>query len=70
MYAIRSYYAGSEVTITGVGVNPTRTGLLEVMNRMGADIQLLNRRDVAGEPVADIRVKSASLKGTRIGPEP
>lgn len=60
---------GSEVTITGVGVNPTRTGLLEVMNRMGADIQLLNRRDVAGEPVADIRIKSASLKGIRIGPE-
>lgn len=60
---------GSDITITGVGVNPTRTGLLEVMNRMGADIQLLNRRDVAGEPVADIRVKSASLKGIHIGPE-
>jgi 3-phosphoshikimate 1-carboxyvinyltransferase len=60
---------GSDVTITGVGVNPTRTGLLEVMNRMGADIELLNRRDEAGEPVADIRVKSAALRGVHIGPE-
>lgn len=64
-----SIVPGSDVTISGVGVNPTRTGVLEVMNRMGADIQLLNKRDVAGEPVADIRVKSASLRGTRIGPE-
>jgi 3-phosphoshikimate 1-carboxyvinyltransferase len=60
---------GSDVTITGVGVNPTRTGLLEVMTRMGADIQLLNRRDEAGEPVADIRVKSAPLRGVTIGPD-
>lgn len=60
---------GSDVTITGVGVNPTRTGLLEVMNRMGADIQLINRRDEAGEPVADIRVKSAALRGVHIGPD-
>src|SRR5215510_4725394 len=58
---------GSDVTVTGVGVNPTRTGLLEVMERMGADIQLLNRRDEAGEPVADIRVKSAPLRGITIG---
>jgi 3-phosphoshikimate 1-carboxyvinyltransferase len=60
---------GSDVTITGVGINPTRTGLLEVLDRMGADIQLLNRRDEAGEPVADIRVKSAPLRGTTIGPD-
>ncbi len=60
---------GSDVTITGVGVDPTRTGLLEVMNRMGADIQLINRRDEAGEPVADIRVKSAALRGVHIGPD-
>lgn len=61
--------AGSDVTITNVGVNPTRTGLLEVMERMGADIQLLNRRDEAGEPVADIRVKSAPLHGVTVGPD-
>ena len=59
---------GSDVTITGVGVNPTRTGLLDVMDRMGADIQLLNRRDEAGEPVADLRVRSAPLRGVTIGP--
>jgi 3-phosphoshikimate 1-carboxyvinyltransferase len=60
---------GSDVTITGVGVNPTRTGLLDVLQRMGADIQLLKRRESAGEPVADIRVKSAPLHGVTIGPE-
>ncbi len=60
---------GSDVTIAHVGVNPTRTGILDVMTRMGADIQLLNRREEAGEPVADIRVKSAALRGVTIGPE-
>ncbi len=60
---------GSDVTIQGVGVNPTRTGILDILARMGADIQLLNRREEAGEPVADIRAKSAPLKGVMIGPE-
>lgn len=60
---------GSDVTVTGVGINPTRTGLLEVMNRMGADIQLLNQREEAGEPVADIRAKAAPLRGVTIGPD-
>ena len=60
---------GSDVTIRQVGINPTRTGLLDVMTRMGANIQLLNRREEAGEPVADIRVKSARLHGVTIGPE-
>ena len=64
-----SIVPGSDITITGVGVNPTRTGLLDVLERMGGDIQLLNRRDQAGEPVADIRVKSAPLRGSTIGPE-
>jgi 3-phosphoshikimate 1-carboxyvinyltransferase len=62
-----SIIPGSDVTVQGVGVNPTRTGILDVMNRMGADIQLLNRREEAGEPVADIRVKSAPLGGVTIG---
>lgn len=57
----------SEVMIRGVGVNPTRSGLLEVLTRMGADIQLLNRREEAGEPVADLLVKSAALHGVTIG---
>lgn len=60
---------GSDVTIRHVGINPTRTGLLDVMTRMGADIQLLNQREEAGEPVADIRVKSARLHGVAIGPD-
>ncbi|NOT23380.1 MAG: 3-phosphoshikimate 1-carboxyvinyltransferase [Nitrospiraceae bacterium] len=58
---------GSDVTIQQVGINPTRTGLLEIMTRMGADIQLLNRREAAGEPIADIRVKSSRLRGVAVG---
>ncbi|BCA55561.1 3-phosphoshikimate 1-carboxyvinyltransferase [Nitrospira sp. KM1] len=60
---------GSDVTIQGVGVNPTRTGLLDILNRMGADIQLLNPREAGGEPIADIRVKSARLRGVTIEPD-
>ncbi|HEY6085315.1 MAG TPA: 3-phosphoshikimate 1-carboxyvinyltransferase, partial [Nitrospira sp.] len=60
---------GSDVTVTGVGVNPTRIGLLKILTRMGADIQLLNQREEAGEPVADIRVKSAWLEGVTIEPD-
>lgn len=62
-----SIVPASDVTIRGVGVNPTRTGLIEVLTRMGADVQLLNRREEAGEPVADLRVKSAALHGVLIG---
>ena len=58
---------GSDVTIEQVGINSTRAGLLDVMTRMGADIQLFNRHEEAGEPVADIRVKSARLHGVAIG---
>jgi 3-phosphoshikimate 1-carboxyvinyltransferase len=59
----------SDVTITGVGINPTRTGLLEILRRMGGDIELQNCRDEAGEPVADIHVRSAPLHGVTIGPD-
>ena len=52
---------GSELLIENVGVNPTRTGILEALSMMGADIQLENQRVVAGEPVADLRVRSSSL---------
>ncbi|MBS0183122.1 MAG: 3-phosphoshikimate 1-carboxyvinyltransferase [Nitrospira sp.] len=58
---------GSDVTIRNVGMNPTRTGLVEVMRKMGADIQVLGLREAAGEPVGDLRVKSAPLKGVMIG---
>jgi 3-phosphoshikimate 1-carboxyvinyltransferase len=61
--------AGSDITIRNVGINPTRTGLIDVMTRMGADIRILSQREEAGEPVADLRVKSAPLKGIEIGSE-
>src|SRR5207249_10791673 len=59
----------SEVAILGVGVNPTRTGVLEILTEMGADIQVTNERDEAGEPVADLLVRSAPLHGIRIRSE-
>lgn len=64
-----SLVPGSDVTMTSVGVNPTRTGVLEILTEMGANIQVLNRRNEAGEPVADLRVRAASLHGIRIGAE-
>jgi 3-phosphoshikimate 1-carboxyvinyltransferase len=64
-----SIVPGSDLTITGVGINPTRTGLLDALTEMGADIQVLNRREQAGEPVADLRVRSAALHGIRVGAE-
>lgn len=60
---------GSDVTITGVGVNPTRSGLLEILSEMGANIHVTNQREEAGEPVADLHVRAASLRGIRIGAE-
>jgi 3-phosphoshikimate 1-carboxyvinyltransferase len=57
---------GSELLIENVGVNPTRTGVLEALSMMGADIELENQRVVAGEPVADLRVRYGHLKGCTI----
>ncbi len=57
---------GSDILLTHVGVNPTRTGVLNILGLMGADISLENAREVGGEPVADIRVRAASLKGIEI----
>ena len=59
----------SELTIRNVGVNPTRTGLLELLSEMGADIRLENRREFNHEPVADLVVRSRPLKGIRVPPE-
>ena len=58
---------GSDITIRNVGMNPTRTGLIDIMNKMGAKIHLLSQREEAGEPVADLRVTSAPLRGVTIG---
>lgn len=57
----------SELWIENVGVNPTRTGILEVLAMMGADIQWENQREVAGEPVADLRVRHSQLQACEIG---
>ncbi len=56
----------SEVVLEHVGVNPTRTGIIEILKRMGADIELFNPSQSGGEPVADIRVRSARLRGVHI----
>ncbi|TMK70629.1 MAG: 3-phosphoshikimate 1-carboxyvinyltransferase [Actinobacteria bacterium] len=61
--------AGSDLTIHDVGLNPRRTGLLDVLERMGARISVYNRRKVAGEWLGDIEVRSAELTGTEIKPE-
>ena len=60
---------GSRITLKGVGVNPLRTGLLETLCEMSADIALDNRRNVAGEPVADITASASALKGVDVPPE-
>lgn len=57
---------GSDITLEHVGINPTRIGIINILRLMGGDIELLNEREVGGEPVADIRVRGAKLKGIRI----
>ncbi len=57
---------GSDITLQHVGINPTRTGVIDILRLMGGDIELLNRREIGGEPVADIRVGYADLIGIDI----
>ena len=57
---------GSDITLTHVGINPTRIGVINILRLMGANLTLLNEREVGGEPVADIRVQYAPLKGIDI----
>jgi 3-phosphoshikimate 1-carboxyvinyltransferase len=59
----------SDITLQHVGINPTRTGIIDILLKMGADIQLLNKRVVGGENVADIRVKSCQLQGINVPEE-
>jgi 3-phosphoshikimate 1-carboxyvinyltransferase len=56
----------SELLLQNVGVNPTRTGILDALALMAADVELLNQREIAGEPVADIRVRSSQLQACEI----
>jgi 3-phosphoshikimate 1-carboxyvinyltransferase len=60
---------GSDVTLAEVGINPTRTGILEILRRMGADIEVGRERTLGAEPVADIRVRGRALNGIAIGRE-
>ncbi len=62
-----SIVPNSDLVIENVGINPTRTGILEVLAEMGADITYENERQVTGEPVADLRVRSSALKACKIG---
>ncbi len=57
---------GSELLLEHVGINPTRTGVIDILRLMGAKIDVLNSRVVGGEPVADLKVLSSSLKGIHI----
>lgn len=60
---------GADVTLRHVGINPTRTGVLDILRLMGADIQILDAREIGGEPVADIRIRSSRLRGIEIPEE-
>ena len=57
---------GSEVVVVGVGVNPTRTGFLDALRAMGADIVVENQHEVSGEPVADVVVRAGDLRGIEV----
>ncbi|CAM3298515.1 MULTISPECIES: 3-phosphoshikimate 1-carboxyvinyltransferase [Sphingomonas] len=64
-----SVVPGADVTITNVGMNPTRTGIIAALKMMGADITELDSRIVGGEPVADLRVRHAPLSAIEVPPE-
>ena len=64
-----SLIEGSDIILQDVGVNPTRTGILDVLSDMGANITIDNERESGGEALADIRVRSASLRGASFGGE-
>ena len=59
---------GSALVLEHVGMNPTRTGVLDILQQMGAAIDVTNRREVGGEPVADLHVRAAELRGIEIDP--
>ena len=60
---------GSDITVTGITLNPHRSGVYTTLIDMGADIEILNQRQEGGEPVADLRVKASELKGIEVPPE-
>lgn len=58
---------GAELLVRNVGINPTRSGIIEILRAMGGQLDLLNQREQSGEPVADILVRHSALKGIEIG---
>jgi len=60
---------GSDIAIRNVGCNPTRDGIIEILGRMGAAIEVMNERSEAGERVADMRVRGGALRGVEVEPE-
>jgi 3-phosphoshikimate 1-carboxyvinyltransferase len=60
-------HPAAEIHIQNVGLNPTRTGFLTILQRMGANVELQRERDVAGEPVADLVAWSSKLRATSVG---
>jgi 3-phosphoshikimate 1-carboxyvinyltransferase len=59
----------ADLLLRHVGTNPTRTGVIDILRLMGADLTLQNARTVGGEPVADLRIRSSSLRGIDVPPE-
>ena len=66
VFAAAALVPNSEVTVTGVGVNETRTGILDALVAMGGDVSIADVREVNGEPIADITVKSSELRGITV----
>ena len=64
-----SIIPGSKLRLRNVGINPSRTGILDILGRMGAKLTLSNHRQAGQEPVADIQVEAAELVGTTVEPE-
>ena len=60
---------GSDLVLEHVGMNPTRTGILAILRLMGADIEVRHEREAGGEPVADLRVRAAALRGIEVPPD-
>ena len=60
---------GSDVTVTNVGMNPTRTGIFRMLQAMGADLTITNEREVGGEPVADLVARHSTLTGIDVPPD-
>ena len=64
-----SIIKGSDIILEHVGINPTRTGVIDVLRAMGAEVEFIKQRDVGGEPVADIKIKYTGLRGIDLGPK-